>query len=76
MTATADEPGEGMKARRGFVAQGWDFARELWQVLIRPSSVFGLGALVLATTASRSPQDEAQQHLCLRKLRLRIPSSS
>jgi cytochrome c-type protein NapC len=48
MTTTADEPGEGMKAKGGFVARSLDFARELWQVLIRPSSVFGLGVLVLA----------------------------
>ncbi|WLA64407.1 hypothetical protein QNN01_39855 [Bradyrhizobium diazoefficiens] len=48
MTTTADEA----KAKRGFVARSWDFARELWQVLIRPSSVFGLGVLVLAGFAA------------------------
>ncbi|MBR0965016.1 NapC/NirT family cytochrome c [Bradyrhizobium diazoefficiens] len=48
MTIPADEP----EARRGFILRCWDFARELWQVLIRPSSVFGLGVLVLAGFAA------------------------
>ena len=48
MTTTAGEPDQKLEATRGFIARSWDFARELWQVLIRPSSVFGLGVLVLA----------------------------
>jgi len=44
MTASVEEP----KAGRGLIARSWAFMRELWQVLIRPSSVFGLGVLVLA----------------------------
>ncbi len=48
MTTAADEP----KAKRGFILRCWDFALDLWQVLIRPSSVFGLGVLVLAGFAA------------------------
>jgi len=32
--------------------RAWTFLRELWDVLIRPSSVFGLGVLVLAGFAA------------------------
>jgi cytochrome c-type protein NapC len=35
-------------ARPGFFRRAWQFALELWDVLIKPSSVFGLGVLVLA----------------------------
>src|SRR5438270_1637928 len=52
MTATADEPNDRLEAKRGLIARGLDFARELWLVLIRPSSVFGLGVLVLAGFAA------------------------
>jgi cytochrome c-type protein NapC len=48
MTTAADEN----KARRGFLARSWDFILELGDVLIRPSSVFGLGVLVLAGFAA------------------------
>jgi cytochrome c-type protein NapC len=52
MTTIADEPNEKSKTKRGFVLRCWDLALELWQVLIRPSSVFGLGVLVLAGFAA------------------------
>ena len=35
-------------ARRSWLARTWAFVVELWDVLRRPSSVFGLGVLVLA----------------------------
>jgi cytochrome c-type protein NapC len=41
---TIDKPAP----RPGFLKRTWDFALELLDVLIRPSSVFALGALVLA----------------------------
>src|SRR6266545_3943594 len=34
--------------RRSWLARVWAFVIELWDVLRRPSSVFGLGVLVLA----------------------------
>src|SRR5260370_2155804 len=36
------------KPRRTWLARTWSFVVELWDVLRRPSSVFGLGVLVLA----------------------------
>jgi len=39
-------------ARPTFWRRAWTFLRELWDVLIRPSSVFGLGVLVLAGFAA------------------------
>ena len=44
MTMPADES----KPERGFFGRIWDFVRELWGVLRRPSSVFALGTLVFA----------------------------
>src|SRR6476619_8130041 len=38
----------GAAPRPGFFARVWNFALELWGVLVRPSSVFGLGVLVMA----------------------------
>ena len=48
MTTTTDGPQENLKPKRGFILRSWDFLLELWGVLIRPSSVFALGTLVLA----------------------------
>src|SRR6187431_2515856 len=45
---TADEP----NSKRGFIRRCLDFAVDLWRVLIRPSSVFSLGVLVLAGFAA------------------------
>ena len=42
---SAIEPAE---RRTGAMARAWRFVRDLWDVLLRPSSVFGLGVLVLA----------------------------
>jgi NapC/NirT cytochrome c family, N-terminal region len=39
-------------ARPSFFKRAWSFIVELWEVLIRPSSVFGLGVLVLAGFAA------------------------
>jgi cytochrome c-type protein NapC len=39
---------DGAAPRPGFFARVWNFAVELWGVLVRPSSVFGLGVLVMA----------------------------
>src|SRR5215467_6198748 len=39
---------DGTAPRPGFFARVWNFALELWGVLRRPSSVFGLGVLVFA----------------------------
>src|SRR6516162_7143861 len=39
-------------ARPTLWRRAWTFLRELWDVLIRPSSVFGLGVLVLAGFAA------------------------
>ena len=39
---------DGTSPRPGFWRRVWSFALELWDVLRRPSSVFGLGVLVLA----------------------------
>ena len=39
---------EAEKTRPGLFARVWNFAKELWGVLVRPSSVFGLGVLVMA----------------------------
>ena len=39
---------DGSPPRPGFIARAWNFALELWGVLVRPSSVFGLGVLVMA----------------------------
>ena len=36
----------------GLLRRAWNFAMELLDVLIRPSSVFGLGVLVLAGFAA------------------------
>jgi cytochrome c-type protein NapC len=41
---TIDKPAP----RPGFLKRTWDFALELLDVLIRPSSVFAFGVLVLA----------------------------
>ena len=39
---------DGTSPQPGFWRRAWLFALELWNVLRRPSSVFGLGILVLA----------------------------
>ncbi len=39
---------DGAAPRPGFFARVRNFAVELWGVLVRPSSVFGLGVLVMA----------------------------
>ena len=39
-------------AKEGLLRRGWAFVRELWDVLVRPSAVFGLGVLVLAGFAA------------------------
>ena len=39
---------DGAAPRPGFFTRVWNFALELWGVLVRPSSVFGLGVLVMA----------------------------
>src|ERR1043166_1116107 len=39
-------------AKEGLLRRAWAFARELWDVLVRPSAVFGLGVLVLAGFAA------------------------
>ena len=39
---------EPVAPRRSWLTRIWNFAVELWDVLRRPSSVFGLGVLVLA----------------------------
>src|SRR3954454_425645 len=40
------------RLRPSVMARAWMFVVELWLVLIRPSSVFGLGVLVLAGFAA------------------------
>ena len=42
--STLDRPAP----KAGMIKRAWNFILELWDVLIRPSSVFGLGVLVLA----------------------------
>src|SRR6201993_21127 len=39
-------------AKEGLMRRAWAFVRELWDVLVRPSAVFGLGVLVLAGFAA------------------------
>lgn len=39
---------DGAAPRPGFLARMWNFVVEIWRVLVRPSSVFGLGVLITA----------------------------